>query len=100
MKIDRDTIRHLERLARIELDADEVARITEQLDRIVAFVAELQSVDTDGVAPTGLIAHAAGAPLREDVAREGLPREVVLDQAPDAAAGFFRVPRVIERGEP
>jgi aspartyl-tRNA(Asn)/glutamyl-tRNA(Gln) amidotransferase subunit C len=99
VKINRDTIRHLERLARIELDADEVARMTEQLDRIVAFVEQLQSVDTTGVSPTGLMSHEEGARLREDERREGLPRDAVLGQAPDAADGFFRVPRVIERGE-
>jgi aspartyl-tRNA(Asn)/glutamyl-tRNA(Gln) amidotransferase subunit C len=99
VKIDRDTIRHLERLARIELEADEVARITEQLDRIVTFVEQLQAVDTTGVEPAGLMAHEAGAPPREDAVREGLPRETVLGQAPDASAGFFRVPRVIGKGE-
>jgi len=99
MKIDRDTIRHLERLARIELDADEVARITEQLDRIVTFVEQLQSVDTTGVAPTGLMAHEESARLRADERCEGLARETVLGQAPDASAGFFRVPRVIGKGE-
>jgi len=99
MKIDRETIRHLERLARIELEAGEVAQITEQLDRIVAFVEQLQSVDTEGVPPTGLIAHAEGAPLREDELRESLPRDLLMEQAPDPADGYFRVPRVIERGE-
>jgi aspartyl-tRNA(Asn)/glutamyl-tRNA(Gln) amidotransferase subunit C len=99
-KIDRDVIRHLERLARIDLAPDEVGPITEQLNRIVALVERLQAVDVEGVEPTRAMAHEdAGQGLREDVTTPGLDRGVVLSQAPDATDEFFRVPRVISRDE-
>lgn len=99
-KIDRDVIRHLERLARIDLAPDEVGPITEQLDRIVALVERLQAVDVEGVEPTRAMSHGdAGQDLREDVVTPGLDRADVLAEAPDATAEFFRVPRVISRGE-
>lgn len=104
MKIDRETIRHLEKLARIELTDDEAEKLTGQLDRIVAFVEKLQTVDTEGVAPTRLMSHGGeapggGTPLRTDQVRPGLERDRVLDQAPDASGPFFRVPRVIGKGD-
>jgi aspartyl-tRNA(Asn)/glutamyl-tRNA(Gln) amidotransferase subunit C len=97
MAIDRDAIRHLEKLARIELTEEEAAKLTGQLDRIVAFVAELQSVDTEGVPPTRLIGHGSGTPQRPDKVTPGLDRDTVLSQAPDHTDEFFRVPRVLEK---
>jgi aspartyl-tRNA(Asn)/glutamyl-tRNA(Gln) amidotransferase subunit C len=97
MAIDRDTIRHLEKLARIELTEEEAAKLTGQLARIVAFVAELQSVNTEGVAPTRLMGHGSGTPQREDRVAGGLDRDSVLSQAPDHTDEFFRVPRVLEK---
>ena len=99
MTIDRDTIKHLEKLARLELSPDEVAPITEQLNRIVEFVQKLQSVDTSNVEATKLIALASEEHLRDDNQVDGLERETVLGQAPDATEEFFRVPRVIDRGD-
>lgn len=99
-KIDRDVIRHLERLARIDLTPDEVGPITEQLNRIVALVERLQAVDVAGVEPTRAMSHGdAGQDLRADEVTPGLDRADVLAEAPDATAEFFRVPRVISRGE-
>jgi aspartyl-tRNA(Asn)/glutamyl-tRNA(Gln) amidotransferase subunit C len=101
-KIDRGVVAHLEKLARIQLSPDEVEMITGQLDRIVAMVESLQAVDVNGVEPTLGMSHerpAEGEHVRADEVTPGLSREVVLDQAPDAAKEFFRVPRVIGRDE-
>jgi len=99
MKIDRETIVHLEALARIELGEEERERLAEQMGRIVAFVEKLQSVDTSGVVGDERVENgAAGAErLRDDKSDPGLDRDDVLLQAPDAAEGCFRVPRVIDR---
>ena len=99
MKIDRDVIAHIEALARLELIPGEVEQVTEQLGRIVEFVERLSAVDTSGVEPTRLISHSDKEHLRADSIRPCLDRDVVLDQAPDRAGDFFRVPRVIERGD-
>lgn len=99
MSIDREVIKHLEALARIELREGEVDAITEQLNRIIGLVEKLKSVDTTDIPPTKFIAHVGGSSLREDVVHNGLPRDVILGQAPDATDEFFRVPRVFDRGE-
>jgi aspartyl-tRNA(Asn)/glutamyl-tRNA(Gln) amidotransferase subunit C len=101
-KINRDVIAHLERLARINLSPDEVEAITDQLDRIVEMVEGLNAVDVSGIEPTVGMSHespAEGEHARADQVMPGLDRAVVLAQAPDATKEFFRVPRVIGRGE-
>jgi|SRR5688572_25894635 aspartyl-tRNA(Asn)/glutamyl-tRNA(Gln) amidotransferase subunit C len=100
--INRDVVAHLEKLARIKLAPDEVEAITAQLDRIVALVESLQSVDVTGVEPTQGMSHersAEGEHVRADEVTPGLERAIVLEQAPDATREFFRVPRVIGRDE-
>ena len=97
MKVDSEKIKHLERLARIELSEDEVGPVTEQLDRIVEFVARLQTADTSGVDVTGLVAHGGEKTLREDAAGESMKREALERMAPDFKDGFFRVPSVIDK---
>jgi aspartyl-tRNA(Asn)/glutamyl-tRNA(Gln) amidotransferase subunit C len=101
-KIDHNVIAHLEKLARIKLSPDEVEMITAQLDRIVAMVESLQAVDVSGVEPTRGMSHdrsSEGEHARADEVAPGLARDEVLGQAPDATKEFFRVPRVIGRGE-
>lgn len=94
MKIDRKTIAHLERLARIALAEEEADAMVEQLDRIVAYVEKLQSVDTSGIAPTHAAVLGSADEGRDDVPAPGLPRDVILKLAPDATDTYYRVPAV------
>ena len=97
MKIDVKVITHLEELARIELTAQEREQLAAQLDRIVRYVEKLQEVETGDISPTSTVVHRAQTRLRPDEPVRGLDRDDVLDRAPDAKNGYFRVPKVIER---
>lgn len=97
MKIDMEVVRHLEKLARIDLSSDEREILIEQLGRIVGYVERLSEADTEEVSPTSAVVHEKEAVLRSDEIRQGLDRDVVLDMAPDAKGVYFRVPRIIER---
>ncbi len=88
-----ETVAHVARLARLSLDEHERVTFARQLDEILAYAESLQALDLEGVPP---MSHAHVAPrLRADEPQPSLPREEVLQQAPDAQHGFFRVPRVI-----
>ncbi len=94
MAIDRKTVEHVARLARLELGDDEVELLASQLARIVDYVDKLNELDVSKDEP---MAHAAeGALLRDDSVKESLPRKAALEGAPASADGFFRVPPVIE----
>lgn len=89
--IDRDTVLHVARLARLELTDDEVGRMSGELNKILGHIEKIEALDLDGVPPTTHVVD-VGSALREDVVKPSLPREVVLSQAPDVADDGFRVP--------
>jgi aspartyl-tRNA(Asn)/glutamyl-tRNA(Gln) amidotransferase subunit C len=95
MKLERDAVLHIAKLARVELTEQEIEKFSEQLSDIIGHFDVLNSVDTDAVEPT---AHTL--PLRnvmaDDASRPSLPREVVLAMAPNTEAGYLRVRAVLE----
>jgi aspartyl-tRNA(Asn)/glutamyl-tRNA(Gln) amidotransferase subunit C len=93
--IDRAQVRHVARLARLQLSPEEEERFAAQLGHVLEYIERLKAVDVSGVEPLSF-AGEAGLPLREDEPRPGLPREKVLAQAPRHDGQAFVVPRIIE----
>ena len=89
--IDREQVLHVARLARLELSDDEVTKISGELSNILEHIEKIGELDLDGVPPTSHAVEMANA-LRPDDPWPCLPREVVLEQAPDVADDGFRVP--------
>lgn len=95
MSLSHDQIRHLARLARIAIAAEEADAVLARLNRILALVEELRSVDTVGVEP---MSHAFDVVqrLRADEVTEAHPRELYQSVAPAVEDGLYLVPKVIE----
>jgi aspartyl-tRNA(Asn)/glutamyl-tRNA(Gln) amidotransferase subunit C len=93
--ISREDVQHVARLARLHLTDDEVERMRQQLDAILAYIDKLRELDVEGVEPT---AHAVPLVnvMRDDHVAACLSQEAALANAPDRAGEFFRVPRIIE----
>ena len=94
MPLDQNQVRHVARLARLNLSDAEVARFSRELTVILDYIDELQKVNTDGVEPREQFITAENV-FRDDVAKPSLPREIVLAMAPKADDQYFLVPRVI-----
>jgi aspartyl-tRNA(Asn)/glutamyl-tRNA(Gln) amidotransferase subunit C len=92
----RDDAAAIAALANLELTPEELDHFAKQLGDILAYAAEVQRIDTTGVAPTASIIprHPADRP---DVTAASIDRDLALANAPDASAdaGMFRVPRVL-----
>lgn len=88
-------VSYVAKLARLELTPEETLQFQRQLDRILDYVAQLQSLNTASVEPT---AHATPVfnGLRTDIPRPGLSQEEALRNAPVARRGQFIVPKIIE----
>ena len=87
-------MQHVAKLARLDLTAAEVDRMTGQLDAILSYVAKLDELDVTGVDVTTHTQQVVNA-FREDEARPSLPRELALANGPEQNGGSFVVPRVI-----
>ncbi|SJN17713.1 Aspartyl-tRNA(Asn) amidotransferase subunit C amidotransferase subunit C [Microbacterium esteraromaticum] len=93
-EITPDLVRHLGVLARIKLTDAEVTQLTGQLDAIVDNIAKVSEVATDDVVATSHPIPMSNV-LRPDEVGEPLTREQVLQNAPDAADGRFRVTAIL-----
>ena len=95
MKITKDEVTHVARLARLEFTEAEAEKFTSQLNNILMYMDMLNRVDTTGVEPmTHAIAQKNA--FREDNITPSLVRDFTLANAPDTRGDFFRVPKVIE----
>ncbi len=93
--MDRAQIRHVAELAELELTDEEEERLAAEIGRIVAYVHELDAIDTKDVPPTAHV-MAETPPLREDEPQPGLSHDDALAGAPRAAHGGFEVPTFVE----
>ncbi len=95
MSLNQEGVARIARLARIELSETELGSTRDQLNGILGFIEQLQSIDTSGIVP---MAHAVDVVqrLREDKVTEADQRSVFQAVAPDVEAGLYLVPKVIE----
>jgi aspartyl-tRNA(Asn)/glutamyl-tRNA(Gln) amidotransferase subunit C len=111
MKITRQDVLRVAELANLELSEAEIETYGSQLGSILSYCEKLNELDTSGVEPLAqvLAAERTDQPdpaeqqhLRDDVPRDAAIIAEVIRRAPgalDAEPPYFRVPRVIERGE-
>lgn len=93
--IDRATIRKVARLARIRTTEAEEETLAAELTKILSMVSELNEVDTSGIEPLTSVIDMA-LPQRADAVTDGDMQDGILANAPEATAGFFVVPKVVE----
>jgi aspartyl-tRNA(Asn)/glutamyl-tRNA(Gln) amidotransferase subunit C len=82
------------KLARLDLQPDEIQRMTAQLDGMLEHFADMDALDLSAVEPMTQPFPIENV-FREDVVVAGLDRDEVLAMAPDAQDGRFRVPPII-----
>ena len=92
-RLTRADVERIATLARLRLSEEETDRFASQLSDILAFARQVQAVDTTDVAPFD--AGPSSTALRPDGVCQSLDREVLMEQAPDASGGLFKVPRVL-----
>jgi aspartyl-tRNA(Asn)/glutamyl-tRNA(Gln) amidotransferase subunit C len=95
MAIDAATVKKVARLARIRVADAELEPLAGELSTILAWIEQLNEVDTGGVAPMAST-EAVSLPQRDDVVTDGGDPAVVLANAPKSDRNFFVVPKVVE----
>ena len=95
MSIDKDTVKHISKLARISLDEKKINNLSKDLSSIMKFIEKLNELNTNQVTPLASIINAS-LKSREDVVKDGKIRDQILKNSPEKNEEFFVVPKVIE----
>lgn len=92
--IDRDQVRKVAQLARLELTAEEEEQFTTQLGSILDYFEQLSELNTENVLPTTRVIDVSNVTRPDDL--QPYPyREEILSCAPDQEGEFFKVPKII-----
>ncbi len=94
MKITREQVLHVAKLARLKLSEEEEKTYARQLDEILAYVDKMSELDTKSVEPTAHVIPLETA-YREDRVIPSLDPEDSLSNAPERSGSFFKVPKII-----
>ena len=97
MRISREEVLKIARLARLSLSEAETDAMTRQLDAILEYAGKLNELDTTGVEPTAHVGERA-TPMREDVPGPSLAQEAATANAPKSVGGAFIVPKTVDVG--
>lgn len=99
MRITETEVRYVATLANLNLTEAEVRKLQADLDGILEHIAKLNEIETSGIEPMTQVLYDAAetATLRDDVPAPPLGNAAALANAPQPGAGYFKVPKVIER---
>ena len=95
MSIDKDTVKHISKLARISLDEKKINNLSKDLSSIMKFIEKLNELNTDKTTPLTSIINAS-LKSREDEVKDGKIREQILKNSPEKNEEFFVVPKVVD----
>ena len=95
MSIDKDTVKHISKLARISLDEKKINSLSKDLSSIMKFIEKLNKLNTDNITPLTSIINAS-LRSRTDEVKDGKIRDQILKNSPENNEEFFVVPKVID----
>lgn len=95
MKIDKESIKKIAHLARLEFDESSAEKMSKDMSQILDWVEQLNEVDTSEVEPLTTMSSEIND-MREDKVTSHLTHEEALKNAPKRDANYFRVPKVLE----
>ncbi len=93
--LDKDTVKHVAKLSRLEIKDDEIETVSKKMGDILSYIEKLQGVDTENTDitynPINLVNQ-----FRKDEVKESLEVKKVLQNAPEKEMGCFKVPKVLD----
>lgn len=95
MSIDTQTVRRIAFLSRLKIEDDKIEATKEEFNKILAWMEELNEINTDEVEPL-ISVNDACLRMREDIVNDGNCRQEILQNAPKAEYDYFAVPKVVE----
>lgn len=94
MSVTLKDVEHVATLARLSFSREEKQRLVQELNEILAYMEQLNTLDTADVEPLSHVIELSNV-FRDDVLKRSLPHEDALKNAPARTDKFFKVPKVI-----
>lgn len=95
MAIDKETVKRIAFLSRLRVEEDKIEATQTEFNKILQWIEQLNEVNTDSVEPLVSV-NENNITCRDDVVTTGNHSKEILANAPQAAYGYFTVPKVIE----
>ena len=95
MSIDKNTVKHISKLARISLDQKKIDSLSKDLSSIIKFIDKLNELKTEKTVPLTSIINASLKSRKDEIKVEKI-RDQILKNSPENNEEFFVVPKVIE----
>jgi len=95
MSVDKNTVRRVAKLARLAFPEERLEPMAGELNRLLAWVEQLNEVDTSKVEPMTSVVQMS-LKMRDDVVSDGGQAEAVTQNAPSGEDHYFAVPKVVE----
>ena len=96
MKVTDEIVDHIAHLSRLEFEGEEKENIKKDLTNVLAFVDQLNAVDTEGVEPLIFMTDAINR-LREDTPKQSITQEEALKNAPMRDSDYFKIAKVLKK---
>ena len=96
MEITDELVEHIAHLARLEFEGEKKEAIKADLTKIIGFVDQLATVDTEGVEPLIFMTDSINV-LREDEVKETITQVEALKNAPHKDSDYFKIPKVLKQ---
>jgi len=96
-KLNRDVVKKISELCRIGCTEEEITSLLHDMEEILAYVEQLDEVNTDNVSPCNHVLKGMQNVMRDDVVKESMLRETFLANAPEHVSGLIKVPTVIKK---
>jgi aspartyl-tRNA(Asn)/glutamyl-tRNA(Gln) amidotransferase subunit C len=94
-KITLEQVRHVARLARLQLSDADGEALRADMEAILGYVEKLNELETSAVEPTSQVGE-SGTPMRADEVTNEPQPDAMLANAPARERGYFKVPKIIE----
>ena len=93
--IQKRDVKHVAKLARLNLTEDEVESFTQQLGNILDYIHNLEKIDTEQIEPTAHVLTIRNV-FRDDELKKSLDLETVFNNASKKEGGYFKTPKIME----
>jgi len=95
MAVTKNDVKHIAKLAKLEIKENEINEFTSQLNQVLKYVDKLNELDTDNVKPLSHPVEAKNV-FREDILKNSIPTEDALKNSASKTDKYFKVPKVIK----